>query len=213
MLEHYRKQAGWSVSQVAWLETELCPHPRLLPGAKRGPGGWPQDLSRGQTDVKDWHLSASVLRSPDYPQATWRPRQASLSRVGRGTPPAVPRPTRDGTPSEGEIPRPAGGGLTGRCWEGRRRVGVRPDARNVGQVGVSVREYREIEAGCALPGRSGAPSKQSAQGCTRREGFKNGRRGPRASKRRARWRARAPCRARTSGTPRWPCASRGHNPR
>jgi hypothetical protein len=45
------------------------------------------------------------------------------------------------------------------------------------------------------------------------ERFKNWRRCPRVSSRRARWRARVPCRARTSGIPRWPCASHGRSPR
>jgi len=35
----------------------------------------------------------------------------------------------------------------------------------------------------------------------------------RASSRRARWRARAPCHTRTSGSPRCPCACPGHSPR
>ena len=69
----------------------------------------------------------------------------------------------------------------------------------------------------ATPCAARAPRWSANQGDVRemlsRRGFKNERCCPRASNRRARWRARAPCRTRTSGTPRWPCASRGHNPR
>ena len=58
---------------------------------------------------------------------------------GRGVTPRVPpvRPWEWDLFGGEEIPRPAGGWSDERRWKCGRRVDLKPDARNVGQVAVS----------------------------------------------------------------------------
>lgn len=71
----------------------------------------------------------------------------TVSSGGRGYPlEGSPRPTQDGVPFRRRDPsNPPGGGQTGRRWKRGRKDGVRPDARNVGQVGVELGAWLRVQ--------------------------------------------------------------------